>query len=960
MWIEDLYLEDFGCYRHERVEGLGEGLVVIGGPQRAGKTTLMSVLRYLGFGFPRNKSLPPAADEYSVQAQVQHSGCRYLIDVSGYASPKIVPQNGADSVGAEELYGGLSSFYYHQLFTISLDELKRVPPSAEDEEHKLQTVLLGAGWADIARIPKIKEKFEEEAKKIGGKHGRASYQLKAPLQQIKRGVKERDKALEQVEQFRALENQFDELKQKIEQMKGESEKKQHYSIVLSLLREYWSEISEYKKIKRLLEQQENQIIMETYPASGCPRGNALQERFMSNKSEISRVKDSLESLVGSEDFENRVKSLVDNQESLRIYENELSGWRERVRAYRKEHQHLEQARAELQQAAGTLWDGWRDDYLKVGQVKTDLVGRSQLKKMSREHSRLREKADDIRRERQRLNDRLSGLRSQLSDIPQSHWGRRWIQLLAGYAGSGLLGWFLSGYGGTWFGAGLGAAAAFAVSAFFVPAVARDFRNRQSRSELLSEITGLQQQLDELRKRNCQVNAEVKKRLSELSQLKKQMGFPQTLDCSDIVDFYDRVMRLKQRIQQHDTREQMHHKEAGEISEMLSGPVGTLKDIRDFRRNDMSFLHWAEDLFAQIEVSVEELEWAVKYERLRDKCSCLRSQIVELLKEEKPDKRYERLDDEELTSRLKQFCSRGRKYQDLHQQLDEKRRIEENITSVLESEAHRDALTAQDEAMLDGKQDDVPVFGAFLRQFADFISKQEVLDEHQKVLGEIDDIEATLKDLQRTQVEIEQKMHRFSTDENLKKAQDTIQEGRYQLKPMAREYGKTRIAAVLLERLHKRFIDKTHGALLEDAGRIFRQITGDTYQKIDTVEDISQLDFRAVDCSSSTEWSSSALSGATREQLFLAVRLARIKEVEPPLPVILDDSTANFDPAHRLRTAQIINELSQTHQVFLLTCHPEMVELIGDTAGKAQYWYLSDGSFSQPFTDHIELVRLLDL
>lgn len=88
-----------------------------------------------------------------------------------------------------------------------------------------------------------------------------------------------------------------------------------------------------------------------------------------------------------------------------------------------------------------------------------------------------------------------------------------------------------------------------------------------------------------------------------------------------------------------------------------------------------------------------------------------------------------------------------------------------------------------------------------------------------------------------------------------------------------------------------------------------------------------------------------LSRATQEQLFLAVRLSRIKEIPVPLPVILDDSLVNFDRRHLERTMELLKELSGTHQIFVLTCHPHLVETMEAEIPGVQYWRLEEGKFS---------------
>lgn len=60
MKLKRLYIKDFGIFSHQELGPLATGLVLIGGRNRAGKSTFMQILRYLGFGFPRSATLPPA------------------------------------------------------------------------------------------------------------------------------------------------------------------------------------------------------------------------------------------------------------------------------------------------------------------------------------------------------------------------------------------------------------------------------------------------------------------------------------------------------------------------------------------------------------------------------------------------------------------------------------------------------------------------------------------------------------------------------------------------------------------------------------------------------------------------------------------------------------------------------------------------------------------------------------
>jgi hypothetical protein len=64
-----------------------------------------------------------------------------------------------------------------------------------------------------------------------------------------------------------------------------------------------------------------------------------------------------------------------------------------------------------------------------------------------------------------------------------------------------------------------------------------------------------------------------------------------------------------------------------------------------------------------------------------------------------------------------------------------------------------------------------------------------------------------------------------------------------------------------------------------------------------------------------------LSCATREQVFLAARLAIINMLWPEggPPVLLDDPLVNFDPERSQAALEAVRDLAQVHQVILFTC-----------------------------------------
>ncbi|MDA3791966.1 MAG: hypothetical protein PF503_26145, partial [Desulfobacula sp.] len=71
-----------------------------------------------------------------------------------------------------------------------------------------------------------------------------------------------------------------------------------------------------------------------------------------------------------------------------------------------------------------------------------------------------------------------------------------------------------------------------------------------------------------------------------------------------------------------------------------------------------------------------------------------------------------------------------------------------------------------------------------------------------------------------------------------------------------------------------------------------------------------------------------MSSGTRDQLFLALRLATLEwrlEVNEPMPFIVDDILINFDDERSKATLKVLADLSKKNQVILFTHHKRIVE-----------------------------------
>ncbi len=72
-----------------------------------------------------------------------------------------------------------------------------------------------------------------------------------------------------------------------------------------------------------------------------------------------------------------------------------------------------------------------------------------------------------------------------------------------------------------------------------------------------------------------------------------------------------------------------------------------------------------------------------------------------------------------------------------------------------------------------------------------------------------------------------------------------------------------------------------------------------------------------------------LSTGTREQLYLAIRLAYVQHYckkSQPLPIVIDDVLVNFDDRRARQTLEVLAEIARSIQVLFFTCHNHMLEI----------------------------------
>lgn len=126
---------------------------------------------------------------------------------------------------------------------------------------------------------------------------------------------------------------------------------------------------------------------------------------------------------------------------------------------------------------------------------------------------------------------------------------------------------------------------------------------------------------------------------------------------------------------------------------------------------------------------------------------------------------------------------------------------------------------------------------------------------------------------------------------------------------------------------RRFEKENQPEMIATISKLFSRMTAGKYTEFDRSGGLQPtILVRQAD---GVEKTPEQLSTGTREQLYLAIRLAYVLDYcrrNQPLPIVIDDVLVNFDPERARNTLAALVDLSSTAQVLFFTCHPHMVKL----------------------------------
>lgn len=167
----------------------------------------------------------------------------------------------------------------------------------------------------------------------------------------------------------------------------------------------------------------------------------------------------------------------------------------------------------------------------------------------------------------------------------------------------------------------------------------------------------------------------------------------------------------------------------------------------------------------------------------------------------------------------------------------------------------------------------------------------------------------------------------------------------EIRDLAREWSRLAVARELLLAAKGRFESERQTGVVRNAGDIFRSITDGAYSGIAVSLDDENVTAVARDGAAKNP--ETELSRGTREQLYLALRLAYVIDhgaQAEELPVIMDDILVNFDARRARNTASVLASFAAGRQVLFFTCHESTATMLEKAARGSVRYTLDKGVF----------------
>jgi uncharacterized protein YhaN len=984
MKLIELHIYGYGKFEDYVIKSV-DHLQIFYGDNEAGKSTIMSFIHSILFGFPARQSTeiryePKNNPKYGgkIKAFFPEKGVAVIERVKGKATGDVTVSLEDGTIGGEDLLKDLlkrmDKSIFQAIFSFNVHGLQNIHGMKGEE---LGRYLFSAGTLGTDKLfntESILLKEMEQLFKPSGKKPLLNEKLKE-LKEVQNSLKN---AEQQNEKYSELVSTKDQLTNKISQLKNE----------IAMLEQKGLKLREYKRNEKLvieagaLESKIKEHASLIFPEDGVNRLEKLDEQLNLIKARVMRIKEKIDHLL------KELERVRPNSELLAM-ETEIEARIENLPLYeqlKQEKRLLETKLEELTEEISQLNDKLHTDFSEgsIQEVNTSIFIKEQAENIQQTEQRLMDKKLELEanfeeekktlaefearaegakevlldegKRTQLMNeldllenkDRIQSELNYVSDqieaakIKEDSEKTRQKQqqrkeynqlLLLGSIFLIVLFWGITN--GTWFLAGIGIAGLL----FLFAARFKGSEKLPVEDRVLSRLLERERELKEA------LNSQPEGSAFTIKSLLSRDEEARVRHRELLIKIEQQHHRFEKVVQQFEAWEADMANVKRIRAEMLkqfglTETAGTIKMLDAYHLIEKQKQHFRErkrtkESLMAVTESIMEMENSLKMlaERFLHNSNLAPMEAAGLLKRT-----------------LREAIDQKSRYRELTLNLEE---MEEELSSLQKEEL---VINKEKEALLvQAKTNDEDEFRQKAKNAALVKSWNARLEDinHQLLASSItsEDREKILtgfsldEQIEDNTLKLEQKKRdlnsQFDVIANVKHELRVLEEGgiysellhkykqlQHEFAEDAKEWAKFAIAKDMLSRTIDRYKDERMPRMLAKAENFLSILTDGSYVRI--IPQVSGSGF-LIERNDHVLFEANELSQATAEQVYVSIRLALAAGHYDryPFPIIIDDSFVNFDHNRTGRVIRLLREMSNNNQILIFTCHRHLLDYFAD-------------------------------
>ncbi|MCF8012251.1 MAG: AAA family ATPase [Clostridiales bacterium] len=948
MKLAGLHVQNYGVLQDftlERECFCGAPMIIYG-PNEAGKSTLMSFIRGILFGFKGEGRKPVPVDGAAPGGWIyleDSAGQVFRVQRSGKRGKLVVELPGGEKEGEgylkNNLLGGVSPVLFKNVFSVGIDELRKMEDLKKEE---VSAHIYGAGTGiNPDRLARAASYLQNGARDLYNPRGR-----KQVINQLLDNIKETERKIRQLEREPA---RYRELK---EDLSGLEEKQKNLNRRQKELQQRKKQLESLLNARGpWLKMQNTRARLDDIQAKSTAAGNEIESQraaikalgseknlFLEKKQKISEEEARLEQLeaqvkeqladLGPGWDEEKVLPLdlfLALYRQVEGYEEKFSKCRENINQAEQHVKYCSRDAAACKKDLGDI-----DKKLDAFAAKGDIS-------LQEKESAL-EELNGILQERERLQTVLHGDRQRSDDLnSRKEFIERSLEDLQNSRKPAWTCLFFAAVGG----------AAFYVLGFN-PAGFISFAG----GAVLALVLGLRCKKwnDAVSARQEQVREERKKISREQEQLEHAVGNKEE-DLNNI-EYRKQELTCKLDFSPGFTREELNH---------------ARRELEREKRKQLEkeqLENQKEKTRKVLEQLQNELKCAgEKQEECMEELNQLNSEWQNFCRE----KGLPQLGPRDMTAFLNLAGKARETINKMKLCREEKSRLEEYVNNYVQRLNSTAAALQKETTGIENAGELAAVLEKLVEEHDEVMNTQKQLQdwleetrEHllsiaggagalDKLLAELDqtsreenneemdDINEELKKsgehLEQLNKDIAEKnveLRELENSEELSRARQQKVVLEEQLAYSVRQWRVYTLCSALLSAARQKYERERQPSVLKKASLYIEPVTGGRYNRV--ITPVGAPDQLEVEQPAGERVKAGDLSRGAANQLYLSLRLSLARHYSStvwPLPVMLDDVMVDFDPGRLAGAVNILKKITPHHQVLFFTCHKHVLDLIAE-------------------------------